>query len=354
MTVLYSSMKFLRFTDHLQAIQEQRVVAPVHICIKPTNRCNHDCWYCSYKVSNLQLGTDMVEEDSIPADKMDEIVSDIIAMGVKAVTFSGGGEPLLYKPLPDVVRRLANGGVKVATLTNGINLKGRMADAFADCGTWVRISIDAWDDVSYCQARGLKGTPFSQVVENVRHFTGRNGSCVLGISYIITQDNYEHIYDVSLMFRELGVNHVKLSGVVVSDDGAGNNDYHHSIMPRVKEEIQRAQALNNDSFSVVDHYHELEERFDKQYTFCPFLQFLTVIGADCGVYVCHDKAYTDSGLLGSIKECDFRSFWFSEENRRRIYALDPSQQCHHHCVTHARNLAILEYLSIEPEHGLFV
>jgi len=135
---LYSNLKFLRYADHIAALHDQRVVAPVHIRIKPMNHCNHDCWYCAYRVSNLQLGEDIDYKDTIPKAKMFEIVEDVIAMGVKAVTFSGGGEPLLYKPLPEVVKRLAEGGVRVATLTNGSNLKGRVADAFAEYGTWVR------------------------------------------------------------------------------------------------------------------------------------------------------------------------------------------------------------------------
>jgi len=47
----------------------------------------------------MQLGEDMDQKDQIPEDKMMEIVEDLVNMGVKAVTFSGGGEPFLYKPL---------------------------------------------------------------------------------------------------------------------------------------------------------------------------------------------------------------------------------------------------------------
>ena len=91
----------------------------------------------------------MIEDDVIPEAKIFEIVDDILAMGVKAVTFSGGGEPLIYRPLPDVVEKLSVGGVRVATLTNGVNLKARNADAFAAHGTWIRVSIDACDNASY-------------------------------------------------------------------------------------------------------------------------------------------------------------------------------------------------------------
>lgn len=354
MATLYSSLKFARFPKHLEALRQRTVEAPVHIRIKPTNRCNHDCWYCAYKVGALHLGEEMVEADAIPADKMDEITADIIRMGVRAVTFSGGGEPLLYKPLPDVVERLAGAGVRVATLTNGTNLKGRVARAFARHGTWVRISIDAWDDASYRQARGLKDDAFSQVVRNMRDFTALGTDCVLGVSFIVTPENYPHIPEVCALFKAAGVNHVKFSGVVVANDGGDNNRYHREIFPRVTEKIAAAATLADDRFGVINHYHELEERFEKGYRTCPFLQYLTVIGADCRVYTCQDKAYTRSGLLGDIRDRSFETFWFSEENRVRLFGLDPSRECRHHCVSHAKNLAIHEHLALDPDHAVFV
>ncbi|MBF0454447.1 MAG: radical SAM protein [Magnetococcales bacterium] len=354
MSTLYSNFKFLRFQDHLKAYQNRQVLAPVHIRIKPTNHCNHDCWYCAYKVSNLQLGEDMVEADAISEEKMAEIVEDCIAMGVKAVTFSGGGEPLLYKTLPQTVSRLAQGGVRVATLTNGSNLKGKMAEAFAQYGTWVRISVDGWDDASYNRARGIKGDAFSQLIRNMKDFSQMASQCVLGVSFIVTPENVSHLVEACTTFKEAGANHVKLSGVVVANEGHENNRYHARIQQQVAAEIAKASQLNDDHFSLINHYHELEERFDKAYTTCPFLQFLTVIGADCSVYSCQDKAYTQSGLLGSCRDRSFKAFWFSEENRKRLFSLDPSQACHHHCVSHNKNLAIEEFIRMDPDHGQFV
>ncbi|MBF0190000.1 MAG: radical SAM protein [Magnetococcales bacterium] len=354
MSVLYSNLKFLRFQEHLAAVKERRVVAPVHVRIKPTNRCNHNCWYCAYKVDNLALGEEMVESDAIPPEKMFDLVEEFITLGVKAITFSGGGEPLLYKPLPEVVERLAAGGIRVATLTNGANLKGRMADALARHATWVRISMDGWDDASYAKARGLKGDPFTQLLDNIAAFTARDTRCVLGVSFIVTEENHLHLPQVCALLKEAGANHVKLSGVVVANDGAGNNRYHADFSRQVQEQIRAAQTLNDHRFSLINHYHELEERFDKAYTFCPFLPFLTVIGADCQVYTCQDKAYRASGRLGSIRKRTFTDFWFSAENRQRLFGLNPAQECGHHCVAHGKNLAILDYLSIDPEHGWFV
>ena len=354
MSTVYSNLKFLNYPGHIEALRNERVVAPVHIRIKPINRCNHDCWYCAYRVSNLNLGEDIDYDDKIPEAKMFEIVDDIIAMGVKAVTFSGGGEPLLYKPLPEVVKRLAQGGVRVATLTNGSNLKGRVADAFAEYGTWVRVSTDAWDDASFIKSRGVRAGAFSELLKNIRNFTARGSQCVLGISFIVGKDNCEHLYEACTLLKDAGVNHVKISGVVVSNSGAENNAYHADIRNTVTAQIERARTLADDRFAIVNHYHDLDDRFQKNYNLCPYLMFLTVIGADCVVYTCQDKAFTQSGTLGSIRETSFRDFWFSKDNRKHLFGINPSKDCTHHCVTHGKNLALLDMLSVDPDHAMFV
>lgn len=351
---VYSNIKFMRFADRLEALAAGRPAAPVHVRIKPINRCNHRCWYCAYRSDTLTLGEDMDLDDRIPAAKMFEIVDDLVAMGVKAVTFSGGGEPLLYKELPEVVRRLAAGGVRVATLTNGTNLRGAMADAFAEHGTWVRISLDAWDDASYAAARGIPESAFTRLLDTIRAFTARRSRCVLGVSFIVGTENHAHIAEACALLKDAGVHHVKVSGAVVSNDVAENNRYHRRLAATVADQLATARALQDDRFSIIDHYHELGERFDKEYAQCHFMQFLTVIGADSRIYACQDKAYTRSGLLGSIAGRSFRDFWFSEEHRERRRALDPSVDCRHHCVAHQKNLVLNELLTTDAEHACFV
>lgn len=354
MAVYYSPLKFMRFPDRLDALREGKMAAPVHVRIKPTNRCNHGCWYCAYRTDDLKLGEDMDESDAIPAEKMQEIADDLIAMQVKAVTFSGGGEPLLYKPLPQIIERLASGGIRVATLTNGANLKGKVADALAEYATWVRVSVDAWDDESYVISRKAKNGEFTRLIENMRAFVARQSACVLGVSFIVGQDNHHRIYEVCKLFKDVGVNHVKLSAAVVGNDVAENNKYHRKYADAAREQIEKALQLSDKGFSILNHFHEIEERFEKSYSSCPFLRFLTVIGADLNVYTCQDKAYTKDGTLGSIRDRRFRDFWFSPENHKLVCGFDPSQKCMHHCVAHAKNLALHEYLALDAEHGMFV
>ena len=166
----YSDLKFFEFPNTLNAIREGKIFAPVHVRIKPTNVCNHDCWYCAYHVSGLQLGDKMKARDVMPFEKLNGIADDIIEMGVSAVTFSGGGEPLLYRRLPEIIKKLSIGGVKIAVLTNGSNLKGSMSETLSKYGTWVRVSLDGYDDESYSKARGVDYGDFTKLLDNLHNF----------------------------------------------------------------------------------------------------------------------------------------------------------------------------------------
>ena len=108
--------------------------------------------------------------------------------------------------------------------------------------------------------------------------------------------------------------------------------------------------ITDSDFTIINHYHDLEGRFEKEYTTCPYISYRPVIAADCCVYTCQDKAYTDSGLLGSLDNSSFKEYWYSKENIDRVYGLNPSISCNHHCISHTKNIVIHEFLSLDLDH----
>ena len=354
--LLYTKMKIFHFKDKIDSLPESvdKITAPIHIRIKPTNVCNHNCWYCAYKADNLQLGKDMVARDYIPREKMIEIIDDIVEMGVKSVTFSGGGEPFCYPSLLEVVKKLSRSPVKFAALTNGAKLQGELAEIFAHSGTWLRISIDGWDEESYARYRGVSENEFTKVMTNMANFKKLGGKCYLGVSLVIDKNNSPHIYDFVKRIKDIGVDSVKMSPCIVSNDGAENDRYHEPIFEIVKRKVKEAaEDLGDEGFEIFDAFHKLNEEFNKKYTWCPYLQILHVIGADLNIYSCQDKAYNlDEGLIGSIKQMRFKDFWFS--NKNKFFKINPSVHCNHRCVANAKNRLILEYLDADEEHLDFV
>ncbi|MCC7210749.1 MAG: radical SAM protein [Candidatus Brocadia sp.] len=356
MGLLYTKLKIFHYQKKIDSLplQREEILPPIHIRIKPTNACGHNCWYCAYKADNLQLGKDMNKRDFIPKEKMLEIIDDLVEIGVKAVTFSGGGDPFYYPYLPDAVKKLAQTPIKFASLTNGARLQGEVAEIFAHRGTWLRISIDGWDDESYAFYRGVAKGEFTKVMKNMENFKKLGGKCYLGVSFVIDKHNAGHVYPFIKKLKDTGVNNVKVSPCIVSNDGAENNAYHRPFFDLVKKQAEKAKEdFEDEKFEIFDAYHELDVKFKKDYTWCPYLQILPVIGADLNIYPCQDKAYNlEEALIGSIKEQRFRDFWFTD--KAKFFKVNPAKVCNHHCVANEKNRLILEYLTSDEEHIGFV
>jgi MoaA/NifB/PqqE/SkfB family radical SAM enzyme len=351
---VYSALKPLLYADRIAAMSEGRVAPPVHVRIKPTNVCNHSCYFCAYRSGNVSLGEEMQVRDRIPRDKMMEIVDDLIAMNVRAATFSGGGEPTIYPYFAETVNRLGAAGIRIGVLTNGSRLLGKAADALARYATWVRISIDGWDGASYAEYRNVKPDEHAKVLANMAAFTARAPDCTVGVSIIVDEKNAAHIAELCARVAAAGARHAKISPCIVSNDGAANNQYHAPLMATVRRQIDEARAACGDGFEVVDHYHALPESFDKAYTSCPMARMLTVIGADCALYTCQDRAYRSDGRLGSIRERRLIDAWYADDVQDALRRLDPAAMCRHHCVADAKNRMLDDLLSLDSEHAAFV
>ena len=356
MGLLYTKMKIFHYKDRLDSLplDINTIFPPLHIRIKPTNICNHNCWYCGYRQENIQLGKDMAKKDLIPRQKMMELLDDFVEKGVKAITFSGGGEPFCYPYMLETICRLSEKNIKFSCLTNGSRLNGEIAEIFAHKGTWIRISIDGWDGASYASYRGVSENEFGKVMANLENFKKLGGSCYLGVVIIVDKNNALHVYEMINNLSNIGVNSVKVAPCLLSDDFAESNNYQKPYLKKVEEQVERAIIdFRDENFEIFNSYHVQLETFKKDYSWCPYIQINPVIGADLNVYSCHDKAYNlDEGLIFSIKEQRFKTAWFSDKSR--FFKINPQVLCKHHCIVNEKNRMILEYLNVDKEHLEFV
>jgi MoaA/NifB/PqqE/SkfB family radical SAM enzyme len=354
--LLYTPYKIFRHKEKIDSLPREigTILPPAHIRIKPTNRCNHNCRYCAYRAEGLQLGQDMRPGDMIAREKMAEILEDVVDMGVGAVTFSGGGEPLGYPHIAESLRFLAQSPVRFAALTNGALLKGEVAELFAAHGSWIRVSVDGWDDASYTRYRSVRDGEYTRILGNMEAFKRLGGGCLLGASLIVDAENHDRIFEQVRRLKDAGADSVKISPCIVSNDAGKNNAYHTPFFDQAKEQARQAKAMLDDAgFEVYDSYHALDDKFQKDYEWCPFLQMLCVIGADCNVYACQDKAYNlEKGLLGALRDVRFKTFWFAD--KAAFFKVNPAKDCNHHCVANAKNRMLLEYLEADPGHLAFV
>ena len=277
---VYSQVKMFHYPKRLEAMAQGVILPPMHVRLKPINACNHNCFYCCYRNDNLYLGELLNEKDMIPEAKMAEIVRDMIDMGVQAVTFTGGGEPLIYPYFAKTARALLEGGIKVAVLTNGSALSGEVAEVLAQGGSWVRVSADSVDGESIAKSREIAPEAFGKIIRNIENFSRtKHPDCELGINFIITHHNAHKVFDFIQLMKSVGADHVKISECVMDTTAAENNAYHFAYFDKVLAEIERAAStLSDDGFRVINKFHQIDDQYAKTYTTCPFVKgFLNVI-----------------------------------------------------------------------------
>lgn len=128
--------KLVHHLGHLKAMVDGAGVAPIHVSVWPTVRCQCRCTYCCCRNEANRENGDLDPREFLGA------VDVLARRGTKAIEFSGGGEPLLWPHLPAVASYIREKGIKLSLITNGLKLgeaSGEMLSQF----DWIRVSLQS-------------------------------------------------------------------------------------------------------------------------------------------------------------------------------------------------------------------
>ncbi|MEM0465174.1 MAG: radical SAM protein [Candidatus Pacearchaeota archaeon] len=343
---IYNRSKLAFHEEKLKSLKEGKITSPIYVRIKPTNKCNHACYYCSYVPENeCTVSENMNFNDEISKEKMLEILNDFKEMGVKAITFSGGGEPLIYPYIEEIMQKTLDYGIELSIITNGQELNGNKARILSK-SEWVRISAGEIDAENFVNTRKRPASFFYKLQDNIKNFSKiKKNDCELGINFVVQKNNADKVYESAKYFKNLGVNHIKFTACWVPEEFF---EYHKPIKEDVIEQIKKARKdFEDENFKIYDTYEEdflLTGLCERKYEKCYIMQIIPVIGADSVVYFCHDKTYSKSGVLGSIRKKSFKELWFSEETKEIFENFNPKKKCKHHCTYDSRNLSIIKMI----------
>lgn len=277
---------------------------PIHVQLILSDLCNQDCGFCAYRMSSglstELFGTEKTHNPNrkIPTDKALSIIDECADLGVKAIQFTGGGEPTVHPDHLRIFRHAQILGIKTALVTNGIKLDPDAPEILSM--DWIRVSVDAGTPQTYAGVRRVASSHWDRVWKNVKrlsdNYTGR-----LGIGFVVTPQNYLEVGKAAMMARAHGATNLRV-GAVFSKDGVS---YYGDLIPEIIESINDAKAQHDtNGFEVIDLFGrrlgDLEGGSPSDAT-C-FYQHLTVyIGGDQNVYRCCNTAYTKAGLVGSLE-----------------------------------------------------
>jgi len=278
--------KIFFYTNEIVRMLAGEYVPPVTCEIDLSNRCQLNCSFCMYKKFRAD------ECQDLDLDIYKCLFRDFRKGGLKSITFTGGGEPLIHDSAIEMIELALSHDLDIGLVTNGIRLNiipNYMLNSFK----FIRISLDAPNEKIY---RKIKGADFfDRVVSNTREVVEKSGKKVtIGWSYVVCKDNESGISAAKNLAKEVGVSYIQFKPAWI------NGKVYDFSFPATPK---------SDNLYLANRY-EAEETMP-----CMVAGLIGVISANAKVYYCCQHRGESYYEVGDLNKEDFGDIW---RNRRNI------------------------------------
>lgn len=303
--------KPLLFKEYFDAILSGKPLLPPTIEIEPTNLCQNNCLWC---IDEKYRNNDSWEWNSIKR----QFPSN---SAIKSFVIKGGGEPLIYKDIINVLEEINKNGQDIGLITNGILIK-KFSDLLVKSCKWVRVSISSADEKSYnATHRPFNKHSYSDVLDGILEIARKIKT---GICMVATNDNVDEIIPLIKLSKKLGVDYIDIK--------LGHGSKTSIILENLETLCKEIIGYNANDFKV--YINRLFPKSDLQLlpeNFKCFAHLLIgVITADGFVYPCCSLKGKQEYCLGSLYEEDFEKIWFGKKHQE-INAIINSGKCKIYC-----------------------
>ncbi len=152
---------------------------PEHVVIDLTNRCSNRCIACWTRSPLLgETAPDAAwHSQELDHDTLNRLIDDLGSMGTVNIQFSGGGDPLLYPGIADVVARVKSHGIYCAITTGMPGSSAELLDGVVAAGLdELAVSLWASDRETYVKTHpGQKPETFDRITRALNR-VGRRSS----------------------------------------------------------------------------------------------------------------------------------------------------------------------------------
>ena len=273
------------------------------ITLYVTDTCNLSCLHCWMDAKPNSPSMD------IPLNQLLSFIDQAVPLGLKSISI-GGGEPLTWRPLPDLLHALSTRNLRVHVGTNGTLLDREMVIRFADMDIRVSISLDSHIESLHDHLRGAQGI-FKKAYKAIELLNEFN--VVYDLVSCVYKENYAYLQEFLQWCVKSGVKQIKLNPIVVW--GRGSNLGDNKLLLDCEDLLSLANlicavhdisirpSLPHCVFPLEFIYHRLNKGF------CD-LQHTISIEPDGHLSVC-GPAYRECGVsLGHIgKDVDLAELW---------------------------------------------
>ena len=346
-----SPYKIVHHPEKILQLKRGENVYPIQVEIHPTLACNHRCVKCITDVVHIRdyqkYNVTHDAPERIPFDKLKSLIEEFKSVGVKTITFSGGGDPLLYPRIHEIMDLTADSGIEFGVITNlAFTLDEALTESLKKA-VWIRVSLDAANEEDYKILHKAPTGHFDLVLNNIQKLKKTN---FLGINYIVQMENYKRIAAAAQLAKDAGVNYIRFTPVY--DESLGK--CYLPVWQEIRDAMDASTALQTDDFQVFAFKRRFEELFfnDKSYNTCFIQQLHPILGADQRIYTCCNFPYVKDYVVSDVRERSFEEAWNSAERLAFVKSFDP-KKCPS-CWYNSQNKFMNYLVAGNPAHVNFV
>lgn len=213
-----------------------------------TRKCNLRCIYC-YSAAGEP------EEDEMSLGDIKSAIAQARDLGAKKIILLGGGEPLVYEGLDEVVAYISSLGLQQVLFTNGTLMTEKTACFLRDNRVSVVIKSNSMKPEVQDELAGVEGS-FIRIRKGLEHLVNAGypgGDVMLGIQTVICRQNLGELPAMWEWARRQGF--VPYFEVLTNQGRAKNRTGlavpHHEI----RTVFEGLETIDKNNFGVAWHSH---------------------------------------------------------------------------------------------------
>jgi MoaA/NifB/PqqE/SkfB family radical SAM enzyme len=272
------------------------------------------------------------------------IVSELAALDVQGIVWSGGGEPTTHPAWMEILAHAQSQGLQQGMYTLGGLLTRESADFLAHTASWVVVSLDCADAATYAAEKGVSTERFEAACHGIRWLTPYG--VVVGVSFLLHAQNYTRAWDMLALARSLGATYATFRPAIRTspDTPSQCTDDRRWIAaaPLLFEQLARESDVEIEP----ERFRAYAAWAGHGYTSCTGIRLNTTITPDGRVWICPQRRGVTA--LGDLRIDSFADIWAGHPGH---YAVD--EGCRVMCRLHPVNQQ-LDAIATSRAHEAFI
>lgn len=348
-----------------------------------TLNCNFRCIQCSYsepkKANQIWLDENITTKNKLlykfhdkelhmTAETMRVLLDRLIDGGVENILFTGGGEPLMNKPVTlQGMKYAKNNNLNVGLYTNGSLLnKSTTAEILDISPLFVRVSIYGSDEKSFASYTRQTQSVYETVLENIYIFTmmklESKSLTNFGLSYLVHPYTIKDISGIAKrLLTKLSLsqlNQIDFIRFTPAVDYFGGQQHPQEMMEDIFRYIESEvkPMFDGTNIKVISYFHRLSDLNQKKpYEHCRASGWFIEVGPSGDVFLCCEKLFNPRYKIGNLVDSSLMDIYAGRLRESVINGVNKSFciDCPTLCKPHELNKVFDEVESYRNKFGSF-